>query len=394
MSISVQWGAWAGAGMAGNDASTRLRVERTGLGLVEVPSGLAALGGLLLASTSAPALAGAVPIRWARFLEKQFANSPPPMFAAFAGDAATASAAAGGNPAAAAGKAAAAAAPAAAAAGAGMSAADREQYMLQQVQEAVRSVLGGDISPDQPLMAAGLDSLSSVEFRNSLESKLGVDLPTTLVFDYPTMGAIVEFLAKKVQPAAGEGTEGQGEDGDAGFSNDTDVDMADGSAALVAAHHAQSRQLVVISGMAVRAGADAFGGIQPVDAIALVPASRWDLDSHEWLFGGLPVRFGTFLSGIAQFDAAALGVSDGEATLMDPQQRVLLEMVGELLLGDTAASRQGMGAFVGLSSTDYAKASFATCFLSARCALGGALLATLPACMTALGCSIITADMS
>ena len=76
------------------------------------------------------------------------------------------------------------------------------------------------------------------------------------------------------------------------------------------------------------------------------------------LFGGMPIRFGTFLAGIELFDAAALGVSDSEATLMDPQQRLLLEAVGELLLGSpelSAAGRASTGAFVGLSSTDYAK---------------------------------------
>lgn len=72
----------------------------------------------------------------------------------------------------------------------------------------------------------------------------------------------------------------------------------------------------------------------------------------------MPIRFGTFLAGIELFDAAALGVSDSEATLMDPQQRLLLEAVGELLLGSpelSAAGRASTGAFVGLSSTDYAK---------------------------------------
>lgn len=232
--------------------------------------------------------------------------------------------------------------------------------MLQQVQEAVRAVLGGDIGTDQPLMAAGLDSLSSVEFRNSLEAKLGVDLPTTLVFDYPTVAALAEFLAKKV-PQAGPGEEppeaaalaaggaaaGYGSEGEAAEG---------GYPGLLPAQQAQQR--VAISSMVVRTGADAFGSPQPVDAITLVPATRWDLDLHEDLFSGLPVRFCSFLPGVARFDSAALGVSDGEAVLMDPQQRQLLEMAGELLLGSPAAStnsRQSMGVFVGLSSTDYAK---------------------------------------
>ena len=189
-STSIQWGAWAGSGMAGNDAQTRARVERSGLGLVEIPAGLAALQGLLL--TGSLALVAAVPIRWERFLAKQFVGQPPPVFAAFSRPAA-ATAPQLGDPAFSAASGGAPAAPAA-----GLSAAQRGALVLEQVQDAVRAVLGTtDTSIDQPLMAAGLDSLSSVELRNSLEERLGVQLPSTLVFDYPTISSIAGFVASQ-----------------------------------------------------------------------------------------------------------------------------------------------------------------------------------------------------
>lgn len=43
------------------------------------------------------------------------------------------------------------------------------------------------------------------------------------------------------------------------------------------------------------------------------------------------VSFGGFLSGVEFFDAACFGLSDKEAALMDPQQRMLMETCYEAL---------------------------------------------------------------
>jgi acyl carrier protein len=71
------------------------------------------------------------------------------------------------------------------------------------VSEAVAGVIGADVAPDQPLMAAGLDSLGAVELRNALERKLAVALPPTLVFDYPSMEALSGYLVCCVGVSSG-----------------------------------------------------------------------------------------------------------------------------------------------------------------------------------------------
>lgn len=47
--------------------------------------------------------------------------------------------------------------------------------------------------------AAGLDSLGAVELRNSLEGSLHMQLPGTLVFDYPSTAALVDYLQRVVR---------------------------------------------------------------------------------------------------------------------------------------------------------------------------------------------------
>ena len=48
----------------------------------------------------------------------------------------------------------------------------------------------------------GFDSLSAVEFSNKIGQAAGVDLASTLVFDYPSVPAIAGFLMEKLTPAS------------------------------------------------------------------------------------------------------------------------------------------------------------------------------------------------
>jgi acyl carrier protein len=68
------------------------------------------------------------------------------------------------------------------------------------VASTVSAVLGPDVNPDEPLMANGLDSLGAVELRNSLQAQLpaGLELPATLLFDFPSVNAVSGYIASQV----------------------------------------------------------------------------------------------------------------------------------------------------------------------------------------------------
>ena len=60
------------------------------------------------------------------------------------------------------------------------------------------------VAADQPLMSAGLDSLSAVELRNSLQARFSVDMPATVTFDYPTVAALAAYISTHLATSAAQ----------------------------------------------------------------------------------------------------------------------------------------------------------------------------------------------
>lgn len=65
-------------------------------------------------------------------------------------------------------------------------------------------LLGAEIAEDEPLMAAGLDSIGAVELRNAVATAFAVELPATVAFDYPTVSAMAGFVAAGSQVSEAE----------------------------------------------------------------------------------------------------------------------------------------------------------------------------------------------
>ncbi|NTU84760.1 MAG: type I polyketide synthase, partial [Chloroflexales bacterium] len=98
-----------------------------------------------------------------------------------------------------------------------------------------------------------------------------------------------------------------------------------------------------------------------VDAIGDIPAGRWDTERYyspdPKTPGTIYVRQGGFLENIDQFEPQLFGISPREAVSMDPQQRILLEVVWEALeqggIAPDGLAGSSTGVFVGVSTLDY-----------------------------------------
>ncbi|MFB7470220.1 SDR family NAD(P)-dependent oxidoreductase [Kitasatospora sp. NPDC056184] len=233
---------------------------------------------------------------------------------------------------------------------AGLPEAERRQLLLRTVCTHAAAVLGhGDedgIEESRAFRELGFDSLTGLELRNRLSSAIGLRLPATLVFDYPTprllAGRLADLLADGPAPAA---------------ASARPVPVA-------------SDEPIAIVGMGCRLP----GGVTSpqelwdlvaggVDALTDFPADRgWDIDRIFDLDPSRPgstyVRTGGFVDAAADFDAEFFGISPREALAMDPQQRLLLEASWETVehAGIDPETLRGSrtGVFAGAIYYDYA----------------------------------------
>lgn len=93
------------------------------------------------------------------------------------------------------------------------------------------------------------------------------------------------------------------------------------------------------------------------NAFRQIPEERWSIEGGAKSPHGIYTQTGAFLDGIAQFDAEAFGLSEGESEALDPQQRMLLELswlaLGNAGISQKLAQKIATGVFVGSTFEDY-----------------------------------------
>ncbi len=213
-----------------------------------------------------------------------------------------------------------------------------------------------DIDTSERFNRYGLKSAVGTSMVAELSRVMGRKLMPTLVWDYPTIDKVAEYLADAGGPAPSE-------------SASTDVVRSNGGAAAARANSTGGP--IAIIGMSCR-----FPGApnpekywellkNGVDAIQEVPTDRWSLneffspDTSEP--GKMSTRWGGFIDQVDQFDAGFFGISPREAIQMDPEQRLVLELCWEALedagINIPALTDSLTGVYIGKIWNDYATLS-------------------------------------
>ncbi|WP_437580044.1 type I polyketide synthase [Sorangium sp. So ce887] len=336
---SVAWGAWAGAGMLTLDVAQGLR--RGGFTAMEPEVAVAALASALDRDETNVTIAS---IDWARFAPSYASARPRPLIADLpdarrALDAQPSASAAHDE-------------TALVATLRALSGEARLRHLASLVLAQTAAVLGhadpSRLDPQRGFFDLGLDSLMSVELRRRLQKATGVKLPATITFDRPSPHKLAGFL-RDALPLGG-----------AAPSTDARPHAARADA---------SNEPIAIVGVGLRLP----GGVDDIDAffrlladerdaVAPIPASRWDVDAvydpDPEAKGKTYVRHAAMLDRVDLFDAGFFGISPREARHVDPQHRLLLETAWQALEAATiipASLRDSAtGVFVGAGASDYA----------------------------------------
>lgn len=233
------------------------------------------------------------------------------------------------------------------------------------------------IGPRDRFTESGFDSLRALDFKTLLERQFLCELHPTLLFDYATPEALVEYLADRVLGLAPPRAQSAAPTDDFLAAELARVSaLSTEEMRLLLARNSQRlrrferehHEPIAIVGMGCRFP----GGVDTPDAlwrvleegrslIGDVPETRWPMSRlyhpHRDAPGRINTRRAAMLDDVADFDARFFNISPREANELDPQQRLLLEVCWTALehANMPVAELYGrpVGVFAGLKASEY-----------------------------------------
>lgn len=199
-----------------------------------------------------------------------------------------------------------------------------------------------EIDPNQAFVQLGFNSLAVVMFAGKISNWLNLEVSPTIFWDKPTIFKISQHLAKELH-----------------------LDVKEH---LKAAHHhaIKPHEKIAIIGIGCKFPGhsndpDQFWELLFNGKDGISETTRWDMEklynSDPNTPNTLHTRLGGYVDDVDLFDAQFFNISPKEANMLDPQQRILLEVAWQTLENAAISAQQlretATGIFIGASNNDY-----------------------------------------
>lgn len=229
-------------------------------------------------------------------------------------------------------------------------------------------VTGQDLEADADLRDYGLDSLTLTEYAEVVEARFAVQLDPTQLYSHPTLRGLAGYLAKAFPTEIGHHFPARpGVAIPTALTETRRIPTEPSASPSAVTDRSRHTGAIAIVGVAGRfpqsADLDAFWRnlAAGADLVTEVPKDRW---SWEDCFGDphrgpnkTNSKWGGFMPAVDTFDASFFRISPKEAALMDPQQRIMLELAWQAIedSGHAPSALRGSptGVFIGVCNDDY-----------------------------------------
>lgn len=269
------------------------------------------------------------------------------------------------------------------------------QNDLSQIVKEFLKLDASDVSADRILLDLGFDSIGLTTFANTINDKYQLDITPVLFFDYPSIGEIAKYLSEERKneilrfyraPAtaiatASGATQKHSDNGhpetheEATFrinkgwnpaAMDQEIQPLSSSPGSSIEPDSGKEPIAIVGISGMMPQSEDLGEFwknlkNSKDMITVIPEDRWNWKDYY----GDSLRevnksnskWGGFMKEVDKFDPQFFGISEKEAQMMDPQQRIFLETVWRAIedsghrVSDLSGTKTGV--FVGVATTDY-----------------------------------------
>jgi len=194
---------------------------------------------------------------------------------------------------------------------------DKNANKIREIWATVLDKLAESIGYNQSFLSLGGSSIKAVQVLGLLEDEFNLELGHDILINCKTINEMDEYLVRLSKENVSESNITKKISN--GINEEDDIAVIEMSCRFPEAATPEAFWNNIVSGKC---------------SISEVPEDRWDINQY-YSEDSDPTktncRTGAFINDAFDFDAKLFNISDEEAAVMDPQQRIILELVFEIL---------------------------------------------------------------